>query len=99
MRKHSRLLCMLRPHHPLFPQLLLLQKGALENTLRDTEARYSAMLTSYQNQINMLEQELSQMRGSIEEQGRDYVMLLDIKSRLEKEIATYRSLMDTEESR
>ncbi|XP_012695488.2 keratin 94 [Clupea harengus] len=74
-------------------------KGALENTLRDTEARYSAMLTSYQNQINMLEQELSQMRGSIEEQGRDYVMLLDIKSRLEKEIATYRSLMDTEESR
>ncbi|PWS23293.1 hypothetical protein DKP78_13795 [Enterococcus faecium] len=74
-------------------------KAALENTLRDTEARYSVMLASYQNQINMLEQELSQMRASIEQQGREYTMLLDIKSRLEAEIATYRGLLEKEESR
>lgn len=47
----------------------------------------------------MLENELSNVRASIEQQGQDYKMLLDIKSRLEQEIATYRSLLDTEDSR
>ncbi|KAG7492430.1 hypothetical protein MATL_G00014430 [Megalops atlanticus] len=80
-------------------QSQLSMKAALENTLADTEARYSAMLAGYQNQINMLESELAQVRASIEQQGRDYKMLLDIKSRLEQEIATYRSLLEKEESR
>lgn len=79
--------------------LSIIQKAALENTLAETEARYSAMLAGYQNQINMLETELAQVRASIEQQGRDYAMLLDIKSRLEQEIATYRSLLEKEESR
>ncbi|XP_056591524.1 keratin, type I cytoskeletal 19-like [Triplophysa dalaica] len=72
-------------------------RGSLENTLADTEARYSAMLASLQNQINMLESELSQMRASIEQQGHEYKVLLDIKSRLEQEIATYRSLLDNQD--
>ncbi|XP_059207991.1 keratin 94 [Centropristis striata] len=80
-------------------QSQLSMKGALENTLGETEARYSAMLAGYQNTINMLEQELANVRGSIETQGQDYRMLLDIKTRLEQEIATYRSLLETEESR
>ncbi|XP_007243387.1 keratin 94 [Astyanax mexicanus] len=80
-------------------QSQLSMKAALENTLAETEARYSSMLTGYQNQINMLEGELAQVRASIEQQGRDYAMLLDIKSRLEQEIATYRSLLEKEESR
>lgn len=71
----------------------------MENTLAETEARYSAMLASFQNQINMLEAELANVRASIEQQGQDYKMLLDIKSRLEQEIATYRSLLESEESR
>lgn len=82
-----------------FHDLSIIQKAALENTLAETEARYSAMLAGYQNQINMLESELAQVRASIEQQGRDYTMLLDIKSRLEQEIATYRSLLEKEESR
>lgn len=77
----------------------LSQKGALENTLAETEARYSGMLSGYQSTINMLETEISNMRASIEQQGQDYKMLLDIKSKLEQEIATYRALLDTEESR
>uniref|UniRef100_A0A673J7C1 Keratin, type I cytoskeletal 19-like n=1 Tax=Sinocyclocheilus rhinocerous TaxID=307959 RepID=A0A673J7C1_9TELE len=72
-------------------QSQLSMKAALENSLADTEARYSAMLAGYQNQINMLEAELSQVRASIEQQGREYALLLDIKTRLEQEIATYRS--------
>lgn len=75
------------------------QKGALENTLAETEARYSAMLASFQSSINMLETELANVRASIEQQGQEYRMLLDIKTRLEQEIATYRRLLETEESR
>lgn len=57
------------------------------------------MLAGFQSQINMLEGELANVRASIEQQGQDYKMLLDIKSRLEQEIATYRSLLESEESR
>lgn len=57
------------------------------------------MLAGFQSQINMLEAELANVRASIEQQGQDYKMLLDIKSRLEQEIATYRSLLESEESR
>lgn len=78
-------------------QSQLSMRAALENSLADTENRYSSMLSGYQNQINMLEAELSQMRASIEQQGREYVMLLDIKSRLEQEIATYRSLLENQD--
>ncbi|XP_063056751.1 keratin, type I cytoskeletal 13-like [Engraulis encrasicolus] len=74
-------------------------KGAMENTLRDTEARYSAMLAGYQSQIDSLEGELQRVRASIEQQGQEYRMLLDIKSRLEQEIAVYRGLLEKEESR
>ncbi|KAM9491307.1 keratin, type I cytoskeletal 19-like [Salvelinus alpinus] len=80
-------------------QSQLSMKAALENTLRETDGRYSAMLSGYQNQIDMLEQELNRVRQSIETQGHDYKMLLDIKSRLEQEIATYRGLLEGEESR
>uniref|UniRef100_A0A668RII8 IF rod domain-containing protein n=1 Tax=Oreochromis aureus TaxID=47969 RepID=A0A668RII8_OREAU len=73
-------------------QSQLSMKGALENTLAETEARYSSMLAGFQSQINMLEGEVANVRASIEQQGQDYKMLLDIKSRLEQEIATYRSL-------
>ncbi|XP_051956891.1 LOW QUALITY PROTEIN: keratin, type I cytoskeletal 19-like [Xyrauchen texanus] len=78
-------------------QSQLSMKASLENTLADTEARYSAMLAGFQNHINSLEAELCQMRASIEQQGRDYTMLLDIKSRLEQEIATYRSLLENQD--
>uniref|UniRef100_A0A671TWC0 Keratin 15 n=1 Tax=Sparus aurata TaxID=8175 RepID=A0A671TWC0_SPAAU len=80
-------------------QSQLSMKGALENTLADTEGRYSAMLAGFQTTINMLETELANVRNSIEQQGQEYRMLLDIKTRLEQEIATYRSLLETEESR
>ncbi|XP_032418586.1 keratin, type I cytoskeletal 13-like [Xiphophorus hellerii] len=80
-------------------QSQLSMKGALEHTLAETEARYSSMLCGYQNTINMLEAELSNVRASIEHQGQEYKMLLDIKTRLEQEIATYRKLLDSEESK
>ncbi|XP_021328100.3 keratin, type I cuticular Ha5-like [Danio rerio] len=73
-------------------------KGALECSLLETEARYSTMLAGYQKHINAYEAELCQVRAGIEQQGRDYDALLDIKSRLEQEIATYRCLLENQAS-
>ncbi|KAI4891622.1 hypothetical protein NFI96_025964 [Prochilodus magdalenae] len=72
-------------------------KSALEGTLQDTESRYSLQLSQLQNMINHLEGELSQVRLDIERQANEYKMLLDIKTRLELEIAEYRRLLDGEE--
>ncbi|XP_056615749.1 keratin 97 [Triplophysa dalaica] len=71
-------------------------KGALEGTLADTEGRYGVQLNQLQSHINSLELELSQMRTDIERQGNEYKVLLDIKTRLEMEIAEYRRLLDGE---
>ncbi|ROK70871.1 Keratin, type I cytoskeletal 19 [Anabarilius grahami] len=71
-------------------------KGALECSLAETEARYSAKIACYQKHINTFEEELCQVRSGIEQQGRDYAALLNIKSRLEQEIATYRCLLENQ---
>ncbi|XDV22631.1 hypothetical protein PO909_027487 [Leuciscus waleckii] len=72
-------------------------KAALEGTLGETESRYSLQLNQLQVIINGLETELSRMRIDIERQGSDYKLLLDIKTRLEMEIAEYRRLLDGED--
>uniref|UniRef100_A0A8C5WK65 Keratin 23 n=1 Tax=Leptobrachium leishanense TaxID=445787 RepID=A0A8C5WK65_9ANUR len=70
------------------------KKNALEITLRDTQAHSSEQLQNIQGIICQLEAELSNVRGEIERQNTEYKILLDIKSRLENEIATYQRLID-----
>ncbi|KAM7418414.1 hypothetical protein PAMA_015845 [Pampus argenteus] len=75
-------------------QAQLSQKSALEGQLAETESHYSLQLSQLQVMVNNLEAELSQMIVEIERQSTEYQVLLDIKTRLELEIAEYRRLLD-----
>ncbi|KAJ8781552.1 hypothetical protein J1605_011051 [Eschrichtius robustus] len=72
-------------------------KEALEHTLEETNARYCSHLAIIQTQLNFLEGQLVQIRTNTEHQSHEYNILLDIKSQLEQEIATYRCLLEGED--
>ncbi|KAK2536193.1 hypothetical protein Q9233_003402 [Columba guinea] len=72
------------------------KKKSLEDTLAETEGGYCAQLSQIQLQIGNLESQLVQVRADMERQNAEYQQLLDIKTRLEMEIETYRRLLDGE---
>uniref|UniRef100_A0A3Q3LTV2 Keratin 99 n=1 Tax=Labrus bergylta TaxID=56723 RepID=A0A3Q3LTV2_9LABR len=67
-----------------------------EQNLQEVKSRFSIQLSQLQMSINMLETELQQLRVSLEQQQAEYNVLLDIKMRLEMEIAEYRRLLEGE---
>ncbi|NXD99512.1 K1C42 protein, partial [Chaetorhynchus papuensis] len=79
-------------------QSLLTMKETLQGSVAETEARYSHQLAQIQGVISSLEAQLRQLRADMEAQNSEYSILLDIKTRLEMEIATYRRLLEGEES-
>ncbi|XP_063035174.1 keratin, type I cytoskeletal 20-like [Melospiza melodia melodia] len=79
-------------------QSLLNMKQTLEASLAETEARYSHQLDQIQGAISSLEAQLRQVRVDMEAQNNEYSILLDVKTRLEMEIATYRRLLEGEET-
>ncbi|XP_035000718.1 keratin, type I cytoskeletal 18 isoform X1 [Hippoglossus stenolepis] len=75
-----------------------LEKG-LESSLHNTQQMYSSQLQDLSQVIVGLEGELEQVRGGLATQRQRHSQLLNTKMRLEREIATYRHLLEREEGR
>ncbi|XP_036401078.1 keratin, type I cytoskeletal 18-like isoform X2 [Megalops cyprinoides] len=67
---------------------------SLEDTLNETEGRNARNMSQLNEHLLRLESELGQVRAQMERQAADYQALLNIKMKLEGEIATYRHLLE-----
>ncbi|XP_028610923.1 keratin, type I cytoskeletal 39 [Grammomys surdaster] len=74
-------------------------RDSQECILTETEARYTALLAQSQSLIHNLEAQVADIRSALQRQNQEYEVLLDIKSRLECEIATYHSLLESLDDR
>ncbi|XP_021481944.1 keratin, type I cuticular Ha2 [Meriones unguiculatus] len=74
-------------------------RDSLENTLGETEARFTSQLAQMQGMITNVESQLANIRCDLERQNQEYKVLLDVKARLECEIDTYRGLLESEDSK
>ncbi|XP_068461513.1 keratin, type 1, gene c5 [Clinocottus analis] len=74
------------------------QTGVLEGNLGETGHKYSMEMDRLQATLTHLEDELSQLRLDMQRNKTDYEQLLRIKQNLEMEIATYRRLLEGEET-
>ncbi|XP_004609015.3 keratin, type I cytoskeletal 42 [Sorex araneus] len=79
-------------------QSQLSMKASLEGSLEETKGRYCMQLSQIQGLIGNVEEQLAQLRCEMEQQSQEYQILLDVKSRLEQEIATYRRLLEGEDA-
>ncbi|XP_078501613.1 keratin, type I cytoskeletal 12-like [Lissotriton helveticus] len=75
-------------------QAQLAMKSTLEMDLAETEGNYCSQLAELQAKISIVEEQLVELREETERQSDEYNLLLDIKSRLEQEIATYQRLLE-----
>ncbi|XP_063315300.1 keratin, type I cytoskeletal 19-like [Pelobates fuscus] len=75
-------------------QSQLSMKCALEGSLSEIESGYSSQLSQLQGLINNVESQLGQIRSDLEHQNHEYKILMDQKTHLEMEIATYKHLLE-----
>ncbi|XP_028270209.1 keratin-like protein KRT222 isoform X2 [Parambassis ranga] len=75
-----------------------LERG-LETSLQNTQRLYSSQLQDLSQVITGLESELEQVRSGLATQRQRHSQLLNNKMKLEREIATYRRLLEREEGR
>ncbi|XP_056615748.1 keratin-like protein KRT222 isoform X2 [Triplophysa dalaica] len=74
-------------------------ESSLQSSLRHTQQQYSTQLKDLSRSVGSLESELETVRDSLVVQRQNHSQLLNTKMRLEREIATYRKLLEHEEGR
>uniref|UniRef100_A0A673HIA1 Keratin 222 n=1 Tax=Sinocyclocheilus rhinocerous TaxID=307959 RepID=A0A673HIA1_9TELE len=72
---------------------------SLHSSLHHTQLQYSVQLKDLSRSVRSLESELETVRDGLEVQKQNHTQLLNTKMRLEREIATYRKLLEHEEGR
>ncbi|NXE43835.1 PERI protein, partial [Ptilorrhoa leucosticta] len=88
------------PHPCSLPTSRMQQTNeALQRQMREMEDEFGEEIGNYQDVVGRLEQEIQQMKEEMARHLREYQDLLNVKMALDIEIATYRKLLEGEESR